>query len=209
MFAIYIIIGVLIFFIVLLLIPVYISLDYEENLNVKVKYSFITFTLLPKSSIKKSKNNDKKIKKVDSEKLKPNDNSSKTNIIENIKNKNNTKLIKKFLKQCIYFFKKILNHITIDKLELDVAIVSEDAAKTALMYAIISSVVYPIIGFLKSNYKCKSFDCNLKPGFLLNKGYMYFHLHVNVMPIIFISYVIPFLINVYKLIIDIKKSDNK
>ena len=209
MFAIYIIIGILNFFSVLLFIPVHILLDYEENLNIKVKYSFITFTLLPKSSAKKSKKKTKEDPKNDSKKLKSNDASSKSNVIENIKNKDNIKVIKILIRQCIYFLKKILNHIKIDKLELNAAIVSEDAAKTALMYGTISSVVYPIISFLKNNYKCKLFNCNLKPGFLLNKGYLYFHLNISVMPIVFIYYIIPFLINISKLILDIKKSDNK
>ena len=206
MFAIYIIIGILIFFSVLLFIPVHILLDYEENLNIKVKYSFITFTLLPKSSAKESKKNTKENPKTDSKKLKSNDASSKFNVI---KNKDNIKVIKILVRQCIYFLKRILNHIKIDKLELNAAIVSEDAAKTALIYGTISSVIYPIISFLKNNYECKLFNCNLKPGFLLNKGYLYFHLNISVMPIVFISYVIPFLISISKLILDIKKSDNK
>lgn len=141
----FIIAIVLVFVIGFLLLS---SLSVTLNINDKVflKVSFLgicIFNINPKSNRKTS--------------LKKKDKTPKDSIIDVLKqyasNKNNKELVLEIfsiLKELCIKFYKILKHVRVRKLEVDLIVSSNDAAKTAILYGNICSVVYSLVALLKS-----------------------------------------------------------
>lgn len=50
---------------------------------------------------------------------------------------------------------KLIKHIVIKKLKIDLLIVGEDAGDTAMKYGYICSALYPAVSFIDSNMKLK------------------------------------------------------
>ncbi len=68
-------------------------------------------------------------------------------------NKNNKELIFDILslfKELCLKFSQILKHVRVKKLEVDLKIASDDAAKTAILYGNACSLVYSVVALLKS-----------------------------------------------------------
>ncbi len=61
--------------------------------------------------------------------------------------------------------KKILRHVKIPMLRLNLSIVDEDAADTAVTSGVYMAVIYPIIGFLSSLMKIKHRDVTVLPDY--------------------------------------------
>ncbi len=98
--------------------------------------------------------NSKKEKKISLKKKEKKSNKGLTDVLKQYAaNKNNKELIIEifslFKELCIKF-SKLLKHTKFKRLEVDLRISSNDAAKTAILYGNVCSVVYSIVALLKS-----------------------------------------------------------
>lgn len=204
--ALYIILGLLFFLFVLLLIPVNIFAFYEEKLIVRITYAFFTFDLLPRRPKAKKSHPPEPLSdsNASEDKDKDNSKSNASELLDRISDKDFRTTLISALKLTLKFFKKSIHHITIDNLNFNLSIVSGDAAKTAIIYGGISSILYPIFTAVKNYSKCKNFSCNINPGFLLDKSYLNFTLSLNIRPLFPTLYMISLVFGLFRLFLDSK-----
>ena len=76
--------------------------------------------------------------------------------------------------------KKIADHLVISKMELQIAVASDNAAQTAVLYGHICSVVYTLINLISSRVKKCSHKERISPDFTSEKTRVYFELKARI-----------------------------
>lgn len=190
MVALYILLGIVLFFIVVFSIPLTLIVDYGEKTLISLKWLFLKIPLFDSSKEKK----EKKTKKDKKPKKKKNE--EKTPAKKKKKGKNGNGLLKQVYidqgydglekmlralgKSLSGFFAKIYKTFTIDEFYITMITVGSDAADTALKYGKLCSWVYLVLGKLLSTCKVKKYDFDISPDFLAEKpsgeAYLRFHL---------------------------------
>jgi hypothetical protein len=176
MLALYIILGIIAFFVLLLSISVRVQTEYIDSFIVKVKWLFITYTVYPmkKKESKKPKKEKKKKEKPKTEEEKPKDeniNKKKENPLKTFYENQGfdgvIKLVNSGADALGGFMKSFKKHFIIEDLDLW-AVISKnhDAAGTALEYGKVCQDVFPSLGYICSNFKVKRYDISIEPDFL-------------------------------------------
>ncbi len=138
--------SVLLFFALLLIIPIRIRLVYEDGLELTLRYLFLKFRLVPapekKIDLNKFRPGVKKKKKCGAEK-KPTAGEKKKrseNLSEllDLKGRPITETVEKVFGIVIYLAKKFFKALTVKIKKLCISVASGDAAKTAVMYGAVS-----------------------------------------------------------------------
>lgn len=140
-----IIICVLTILILLLFLKVKIVVLYENDFSFKLKYCFITYRIKNKEQGK----NKKEKKRV----------VNKENIKIFLRN------FEKIFELAKKLFKDISDKLCIELLEINLTICENDAAETAILYGVASSIIYPVITFLANFIKIKRKQIQIKPIF--------------------------------------------
>lgn len=192
-----------------------ILINYEETLTVRIKYVFMTFTLFPQPPKNKKKKRifqrlrkksssqeNKDIPKTQSTK----DKKSFSELTNEISKKKLIKASKTFFKIVISFLKKVFHSTLIKNLDLRIYISSDDAAKTALIFSGVASIINPLFLAVKNSDNCEHSSLDLKPIFSREKSYFSCNCNFAIKPLSILLCVIPLLINTIKLIYDIKNS---
>ncbi|MCQ2455563.1 MAG: DUF2953 domain-containing protein [Clostridia bacterium] len=150
--ALYIVFAIILFLAVLVFMPISVFLEFNDDFFVAVKLFGIT-VFNSKKSKKKEKNKDKK----------PQEQPKKENTVKKIfvnqKEKSGTagaikyfaKIAKIILEKLIWFLRKL----NFEHIKLNLAIASEDAAKTAIIYGSVCTAVYPLLSLITQNAKVK------------------------------------------------------
>lgn len=165
----YILLGILLFFLLILLIPIKIKLEYQNKLVLFLYIGFVKLRLIP-SKPKKSKKEKSKVKTAEKTK-EPEKNN---NIIKEKGVSWLVNLIKKIAELAGGVLKDFFKHIIIKKLMLSIVVAEEDAAKTAVNYGYYCSAVYPAVGIIVRNVKCKKYGIDIKPDFDENAKSCYY-----------------------------------
>ena len=160
--ALFIILCIVLFFLILFLCPVTVYAHFENELTAKVRYLFINYKIFPqpqKAEVQVSEE-DKK------EKAKADDTKSKIKgIIEQKGLSGFLSIIKDFASIATGTAKKLFFHMIIDNISTDIAVADEDAAQTAILYGYVCAVVYPSMGLLVNGMKCRKYHINIVPDF--------------------------------------------
>lgn len=176
-----ILLGILLFFLLLLLIPVHLDIEYDGELRVNVRYLFIKYPLYPPRP-KKEKKPKKKKEKPEEKKEKP----KKENAAVKFVREHGIDAVIEILKAVVDIIKNLLGstsrHLVIDKLVINAIIVGSDSADTALKYAYACSAVYPMVSFLKSNAHLRRHSEDISAGFLFEKTIVEFIFHSRIRP---------------------------
>lgn len=155
----YIILGILLFFALLLLLPIKIYASYFESFKCILYVGFVKIQLYPRKPKKrkkkpeKSKEKEEKRKEDKPDALKKNGLSWLVNLI-----KRTADLAAGVLKD---FFARIL----IKKLQLSIRLAGSDAADTAIKYGKYCAVVYPAVSIITSTVKCPEYGVDIVPDF--------------------------------------------
>ncbi|MBR2175404.1 MAG: DUF2953 domain-containing protein [Clostridia bacterium] len=177
--ALYIILAVIGFIILLLLIPLKINLEYDSDVKLRIGYLFLRFTILPqKPEAEKPVKNKKTMKRkkttgkpeADEEKKPP---KKKRNPILGYIDQHGLdgflELIKAIVRIVVEVLKKTAKHLTIKRLDIRLLVVGEDSADTAIKYGYACSVIYPAVSILENTAKLKSHSEDIAAGFLADK----------------------------------------
>ncbi len=191
MLALYIILGIIFFFIVLFSFRITVIIDYAENTIVKVKYMFLGFNVVDSSKPKK----DKKPKKKKQEEEAPQEEPPQE---EKPKTKGNS-LLKQIYTDHGYdgivkmlggvktslggFFGKLYKTVVFDELYITMITAGSDAADTAIKHGNLCAWAYPILGKLVSTCKVKKYDFDFSPDFLAPKSTATAYVRLHVTPI--------------------------
>lgn len=140
--------GIVLFFLLLLLCPLKVTLRMEEELSLAVQYAFLKIPILPAKE-KPEKEKPKKEKKKQPEEA---EGEKKPSFLKKLKDQHGVSglihLGKELLKLAGSTMKKLFSHVVVYHLRGDVRIGTGDAAETAILYGRVCAVVEPCMAVL-------------------------------------------------------------
>jgi len=186
----------------ILFCPFSIKLIYHETVSLKIGYLFPIIKILPAKPKKEKKSNKKKKISDKKEKKSPNP------VIEFTKKHGLEGLIE-LLKELVGIVLKLTDtirrHIVISKLRLDLLIVGNDPADTAMKYGYACSAIYPLLSILDQHIRIKKHDVYIDAGFNADKTQVRFILKARIMPVFVIIGAVEALIKALKIFMKIKQ----
>lgn len=222
--ALYIILGIILFFVVLFSFKVSVILEMTDRNKVTLKYLFLKFTLYDSSKPEKEKKPKKEKKKT--EETQQEEVTEDTPPTENTADNKGNNLFKQIYIEQGYdgivkmlvavkeslgsFFGKLYKTFTINELYLTMHVTGSDAADTAIKYGKLSSWLFPTLGKVTSTCKMKKYDIDISPDFLGVKNEADLYLNVSVVPIRITNAVIVLALQlVFKVILKILFANSK
>lgn len=195
----YIIFGIVLFFVILFSFKVSVVVEMTDKNKVVLKYLFLKINLFDSSKPEKVKKEkaDKKANEKTQEKNDINTDSGQPDAKETTKDGNN--LFKQLYIEQGYdgivkmllvvkdsfgsFFSKVYKTFTINEFYLTMRVTGSDAADTAIKYGQVSSWIFPTLGKIASTCKMKKYDIDISPDFIGVKNEADLYLDVSVVPI--------------------------
>lgn len=163
---------------IILLLPVYIIVknDDDDNMIIRYKLLFLTFGENPNP-------NNPIIKAV--KKSVGIDIFEKQNLEKNLEDSGTVATAKDTCRVLLSLLKEvvaILKYVTVNKFDLNIVCIGEDAAKAAISYGTTCAVAYPIVGFINTamNVKKNSQDVNITCDFDSKEEVLDYHLVISV-----------------------------
>lgn len=198
--ALYVIIGVIAFFIVLLSIKLVITVHYEDDISLSVGWLFLKFNILPK---KENEDKPKKEKKKKEKKEEQPQNKDET-VKEPKKKKDNmfvrfyknrgvsgvVQLLKDAANALGGMFKRIGRSFLFEELFIALEVGASDSAETAIKYGKVCSAAFPAMGLIVSTMRVKKYSIDINPDFLYGRNVARLHTKISVRPIKLINAVI-------------------
>ncbi len=174
MIVLYILGGLVALVAIVLLLPISVSLNYNEKLCYKIKIAFIKIPIGKEKEDVPEKETEKKT-----------DNTEKTNknFFTKLKEKKGfsgaLREIIDLIKDSITPLKQFLRFLKFRDVKLSVAVVGEDAAKTAVDYGLVCSAVYPILSFVEGFSRIKYKNVDISADFEGKKSNIDFSLKIK------------------------------
>ena len=214
----YILLGIILFFVIILSIRITINAEYFDEFKLSIKWLFLNIQILP------SKKKDKPEKEKKPKKEKPQKEPSpepEPNPDEQTEKKENIfvtfynnqgfdgviELINNAASSLGKMFSSFKKHIVIRELYLFMTVTGGcDAAETAMEYGRTCQKVFPAMGYICSNLPVKKYDVEIEPDFIGVKNSAQFATSVHIRPIFFINAVIVLAIRlVFKVVLKFLK----
>lgn len=166
--ALFIILGIIVFILLLLFLPISVFLSVKDDFKVIVKFSGIKVF----DSSKPKKEKKEKTKPQDTENETQKEQKKENKLVNTFKNKKEEsgivgavryfgEIAKIILGKLVWFLKKL----KFDHIRLNLSVSSEDAADTAIMYGTICTALYPILSLITSNASVKYKEINISADF--------------------------------------------
>lgn len=166
--ALFIILGIIVFILLLLFLPISVFLSVKDDFKVIVRFSGIK--VFDTSKPKKEKK--EKTKPQDTENETQKGQKKENKLVNTFKNKKEEsgivgavryfgEIAKIILGKLVWFLKKL----KFDHIRLNLSVSSEDAADTAIMYGTICTALYPILSLITSNASVKYKEINISADF--------------------------------------------
>lgn len=193
--ALYIILGIIVFFAALLSIPVVLHLDYTDSIVCSVSWLFVKIKLYPRDKKPKQEEPEKQEEKKEEEKKeepkeeKPKE--KKENFLVTFYHNQGVGGVIELINNCVSALKKMtkgfIRSLVIKKFCLDIKVTESDAAQTAITYGKICAALYPSLGFICSNMKVRDYKVNILADYCGEKTNCNFSVKVGVIPIILMN----------------------
>lgn len=193
MVALYVILGIIAFFVLLLSIRVRVDAEYIDDFQMKVRWLFLTIPIFP---MKEKPEKPKKEKVPAEEKPKPQTEEQpkekKPNpfkvFYENQGFDGVLQLVKDSADALGTFGKSLKKHIILNELYLWAVIShNHDAAQTALQYGEACQAIFPAMGYICSNLKVRKYDVEIEPDFIGTYSSAQFAFSMSIRPIFLIN----------------------
>ena len=174
MIALWIILAFIALIVILFSIKFTVSLTYNEQFNVDVKWLFIKKHILPGSDEEKEEK-PKKEKKEKPTKEKPEEDNKqeeqkKDNILVSFYKNQGFSGVMQLLRDTVSaingMFGSIFRHFVFHELKLYLTVGAGDSAETAILYGKTCSYVFPAMGLITSTCKVKDYCCDIQPNFM-------------------------------------------
>ncbi len=168
-----ILLGIALFFVLVLSVPVRVTLAYDDKIRLSVKYLFLKINILPAGPKKEKKPKPAKEEKPKEPKKEQPPKEKKPNpILEMVKANGHDGMmtvISNLGKVLGTYGGRLFKSIVFDRLELDISVGTGDSAATAIKYGQTCNKVFPVMGFICSNNLVRKYDINVEPDFLANR----------------------------------------
>ena len=197
--ALYVILGIIAFFIILLSIRLCVTVHYEDDVELSVKWLFLNIKILPKKEKKEKKKKDAKPKKEkkpqqESEIIKEPKKKKQDNMfVRFYKNRGVSgvvQLLKDTAKAVGGMFKRIGRAFVFDELFISLTVGAGDSAETAIKYGKTCSAAFPAMGLIVSSMRVKKYSIEINPDFINGSNSAKLHTKISVRPIKLINAVI-------------------
>ena len=160
----YVLLGIVLFIVLLLLIPVGFKADYEGDVRAAVTVGFISIPVYPpKPKKKKKKKKPEKPKEEEKKAEKPKE--KKPSLIKEKGIVWLIDLIREAASLAMGMLKSIFRHLIIRRLNISICYCGEDASDTAIKYGTFCLSVYPAVSILVKAAKCKRYGVDIAPNF--------------------------------------------
>ena len=197
----YVLLGIVLFFVIAFSLPFTVIIEYGEKTFVTLKYLFIKIPVVDPTKPKKGKKKKPEKKKETPAEEPPTDAPAEP---DTKKTKDKTKpqgnsLIKQLYLDQGYdglekmlravgnslggFFGKLYKTFTIDELYITMVTAGSDAADTAIKHGKLCAWLYPILGKLVSTCKVKKYDFDISVDFLATEKKAEAYVRFHVIPI--------------------------
>jgi len=201
--ALYIILGIIAFFVIFLSVKVVVTVHYEGDVALSLKWLFLKFDILPKKEKKdkKPKKDKKEKKQKDDGEQKPADEKIKEpkkkkqdNIFVRFYRNRGVEGVVQLLKDVAAavggMFRRIGRAFLFEELFVAMKVGAGDSAETAIKYGKVCSAAFPAMGNITSNMRVKKYSIDIAPDFLYGKNEAMLHTTVSVVPLKLINAVI-------------------
>lgn len=221
MVALYIIGGIIAFFVLVLSIRVTVSGDYTEDFFLSVSWLFLKFKVFPM----KKKDKPKKEKKPKPEKQEEapenvkEDAEKKDNIFVTFYKNKGFEGVIELVNNTAYSLGRMFNsfrkHIVLRELFLNMTVSKpQDAAATAIEYGKVCQKVFPALSYICSVIPVKKYDVIVEPDYLGSKNTAEFSFKLSIRPIFFTNAIVVLAFRLLfkvgiKFLKGIKKNKNK
>ncbi len=183
----YILLGIIAFFVLLFSVKVRVDAEYIDDFRVKVRWLFLSFDLYPMKKKEKKPKEEKPAEETPPQEetaptqKKPN--PFKT-FYENQGFEGVMQLVRDTADAVGSLMKSVKKHLILDELFLWVIIShNHDAAQTAIEYGQACQKIFPAMGFICSNLKVKKYDVEVEPDFIGTFSSAQFAFSLSVRPI--------------------------
>lgn len=190
MIVLYILLAILGLILLLLLIPVQVGLQYQQDLMVWVRYGFVKIRLYPPKNKKKKRVANSPAKTLSKSKAPPKKKSSTSDklseIAENIKRDSLSETLEEvqaLLELVKRTTKHLLRALTIDRLYLALTVATGEADTTAVRYGQACAVIAPAATFLNETMRVKKQRVEVTPGFGMNDSRVTADIRVHAVPL--------------------------
>lgn len=190
----YVILGIILFFVIILSVRITVSGEFFESFTLYVSWLFLKFKIFPMEKKPKKKKNSESKKKNTNDTPQAQDSShpEKENIFVTFYKNQGFNGVVELINNAAYSLARMLNsfkkHIVIRELYLWMIISGgNDAAETALEYGRVCQRVFPALSFICSTLPVKKYDAEIEPDFLANKNSAEFAFSISLRPIFFIN----------------------
>ena len=191
--ALYIILGIIAFIILLLSIKVMITVHYDEELTVSLSWLFLKFDLLPMKEKHPNKEKKKKEPEKTDEKI-PEPKKKKDNMFVRFYHNQGVSGVVQLLKDAAAalggMFRRIGRAFLFEELYVSLTVGSGDAANTAVKYGKVCAAAFPSMGFIVSNMRVKKYNIEVTPDFVGGSNSARMHVKTAVIPLRLINAVI-------------------
>lgn len=145
---IYVVAGIVLLLAVVFLSPIVLSVKFEETLQVKLRFWFVSYSLYPQK--KKAKTSPKKLKTKE-----------KTPAVKKQGTLEKVRGIFNVLSTLMNASLRLIDGARVRNLNITLGITGKDAADAAITYGQVCSVVYPVLGFADSKMELKNPKVNI------------------------------------------------
>lgn len=192
--ALYIILGIVAFFIALLSIKFVVTVHYENDIELSVRWLFLKFNLMPMKEKHKKKDKKKEKPKNDSETVKEPKEKKKDNMFVRFYRNRGVDGVVGLLKDTANaisgMFKRIGRAFLFEELYVSLLVGKSDSADTAIKYGETCSAAFPAMGLIVSTMRVKKYSIEINPDFIYGKNNARLHIKISVRPIKLINAVI-------------------
>lgn len=197
--ALYIILGIIAFFVIILSIKVAVTVHYENDVELSVKWLFINLKILPKKEDAEKKKKEPKPKKEkpqkeESEIVKEPKKKKQDNMFVRFYRNRGVSGVVQLLKDTANavggMFKRIGRAFLFEELYISLTVGAGDSAETAIKYGKICSAAFPAMGLIVSTMRVKKYNIEITPDFINGSNGAGLHTKISVRPIKLINAVI-------------------
>lgn len=194
--ALYVILGIIAFFVILLSIKIAVTVHYEDDVAVSIKWLFLKINVLPakaKDAHKEKPKKDKKKKKKEEEPKKeseivkePKKKKSDNMFVRFYKNRGVSgvvQLLKDAVKALGGMFGRIFKAFRIEELYIAMTVGAGEAADTAIQYSKTCAAAFPAMGLLVNKLKIKKYSIDISPDFIYGNNVARVHTKISFRPI--------------------------
>ncbi len=191
----YILLGIVLFFVILFSVRVHVIIDYGEHTKVWVKYLFLKIPVVDSTKPKKEKQKKPKKEKPKEEATPKEENKKDKPVTEQQGNgllkqlyidqgyDGIERMLRAVGKSLGGFFGKLYKIFVFDELYITMVTAGGDAASTAIKHGRLCAWLYPVLGKLVSTSKVKKYDFDISPDFLATKNQAEMYVDVHFTPI--------------------------